>query len=166
MEKEPENPCLVIDGMHNIYMGDNYSQGIREMNIDRANELKRFADIYSIPVLCTAEAIKNIGKSTVKGKGEKRQVENDISLSDIMESGKYAYNASVVWTLNPTDETGEILKLHFAKNKRSGFKGEIYLSFETQPAKNSEYEIKTRVKEMSLEDQQLEKNDDQHVCER
>jgi hypothetical protein len=56
------------------------------------------------------------------------------TLHDLMETGKYAYNANVVWLLSsyavdPISNT-DTLSLEFAKNKLSDFKGEQYLLFD------------------------------------
>ena len=51
-----------------------------------------------------------------------------------METGKYAYNANVVWLLSShkVDPLTNVdtLSLEFAKNKLSDFKGEQYLVFD------------------------------------
>ena len=56
------------------------------------------------------------------------------TLHDLMETGKYAYNANVVWllsshTVDPITNI-DTLSLEFAKNKLSDFKGEQYLIFD------------------------------------
>jgi hypothetical protein len=56
------------------------------------------------------------------------------TLHDLMETGKYAYNANVVWllssyTVDPNTNV-DTLSLEFAKNKLSDFKGEQYLLFD------------------------------------
>ena len=55
------------------------------------------------------------------------------TLHDLMETGKYAYNANVVWLLSQYKSDSlmnlDTLTLEFAKNKLSDFKGEQYLLF-------------------------------------
>ena len=55
------------------------------------------------------------------------------TLHDLMETGKYAYNANVVWLLSQYTSDPimnvDTLALEFAKNKLSDFKGEQYLLF-------------------------------------
>ncbi|UCH66243.1 MAG: hypothetical protein JSW63_03675, partial [Ignavibacterium sp.] len=55
------------------------------------------------------------------------------TLHDLMETGKYAYNANVVWLLSQYSSglllNLDTLTLEFAKNKLSDFKGEQYLLF-------------------------------------
>ena len=55
------------------------------------------------------------------------------TLHDLMETGKYAYNANVVWLLSQYTSDAltnvDTLTLEFAKNKLSDFKGEQHLLF-------------------------------------
>ena len=48
---------VVIDGLYNLDVGDSYGDNRKE-NIERANKLKNLADVYRIPVICTAELRK------------------------------------------------------------------------------------------------------------
>jgi hypothetical protein len=113
---------FAIDGIFNISVG-NFNQK-REENIERANMLKAIADQYEIPVIGTAEVRKSIQKQETR----------KLSLDDIMESAKFAYNANLVWLLSETsNENDQVsLNLKYAKNKLTGFKKSqnlIYLPY-------------------------------------
>lgn len=112
---------FAVDGLFNLNIG-NYEYK-REENIERANELKRIADIYEIPMICSAEVRKSVQKN--------RPTQSDnlkarrLTLDDIMETAKYVYNANVVWLLSEIENTNpdEIsLELKYAKNKLEKFK--------------------------------------------
>ena len=86
--------------------------------------LKAIADQYEIPVIGTAEVRKSIQKQETR----------KLSLDDIMESAKFAYNANLVWLLSETsNENDQVsLNLKYAKNKLTGFKKSqnlIYLPY-------------------------------------
>ena len=115
-----ENLFIGIDGLFNLEV-DRNGGGIREENVERANKLKTLVDTYNIPIICTGELRK---KTKDEGKNKRP------SVSDIMETGKFGYNANVVWLLSPEsfDATKinfnkDYLKLDYAKNKLSHFKG-------------------------------------------
>ena len=115
-----ENLFVGIDGLFNLEV-DRNGGGIREENVERANKLKTLVDTYNIPIICTGELRK---KTKDEGKNKRP------SVSDIMETGKFGYNANVVWLLSPEsfDATKisfekDNLKLDYAKNKLSHFKG-------------------------------------------
>ena len=121
---------VIIDGMYNIPMDDHYSS-IREENIDRANRVKELVKLYKVPVIVTAELRK---RSMEDSKKKER------TLHDIMETGKYAYNADVVCLLTPEDpdhyftQADPIIELEIAKNKLSAFRGKIPLTFKKEAA--------------------------------
>jgi hypothetical protein len=55
-------------------------------------------------------------------------------MHDLMETGKFAYNANVIWLLYLSDpdtinQPYQILELEYAKNKLSDFKGIQNLDF-------------------------------------
>jgi len=115
---------VFIDGLYNLEV-ENGEGGIREKNIERANKLKQLVDVYRIPLVCTAELRK---KTKEEGVNKKPTV------SDIMETGKFGYNANVVWLLSAnyqaSKENDEIeLELNYEKNKVSHFKGYQPLTF-------------------------------------
>jgi replicative DNA helicase len=127
---------VVIDALYNLKLTED-SGDVRAENIDRANFLKRLAGRYSIPVLCSAE----VRKRSANGKSE------PLGLDDLMESGKYAYNSSVVLMLSPDDpdlffsnkrKDGRdaapdvlppCLVVDFVKNKLSDFRGRLAISY-------------------------------------
>jgi hypothetical protein len=116
---------VFVDGLYNLEVTADGNQGIRIENIERAQKIKQIVDTYKIPFLSTGELRK---KTKNEGKNTKP------TLSDLMETGKYAYNANVVWLLSShkVDPLTNVdtLSLEFAKNKLSDFKGEQYLVFD------------------------------------
>jgi hypothetical protein len=120
---------VVVDGLYNFDVAG--GGGVREASIERANFLKRLADSHFLPVIATAEVRKRAAG----------QEERKLSIHDLMESGKFAYNANVVWLLEASqtspeqkqpsegdsDETLSVT-LHYAKNKLSWFSGSQKLS--------------------------------------
>lgn len=116
---------VLVDGLYNLEVTADGNQGIRIENIERAQKVKQIVDTYKIPFLSTGELRK---KMKTEGKNTKP------TLHDLMETGKYAYNANVVWLLSShiVDPLTNIdtLSLEFAKNKLSDFKGEQYLVFD------------------------------------
>jgi len=105
---------VVIDGLYNALVSENIA-GKREENIERANKIKALVDTYSFPLICTAEVRK------------KNQVKGEITIDDLMETGKFGYNSNLVWLLKAKDEKNNdemvTLTLDYAKNKLTGFKG-------------------------------------------
>jgi hypothetical protein len=114
---------VFIDGLYNLEVGDNIG-AIREANIERARLVKQLVDIYRIPVLTTGELRK---KTKEEGKDKAPTVH------DLMETGKFAYNANVVWLLYGKTEDLKsdepTLTLEYVKNKLSDYKGFQHLSF-------------------------------------
>ena len=123
---EEGNLAVFIDGLYNLEVEGN-GGGIRETNIERANKLKLLVDTYRIPLICTAELRK---KTKEEGKDKPPTV------SDLMETGKFGYNANVVWLLYPenfSESKGAdqfMIKLDYAKNKLSHYKDYQTLIFE------------------------------------
>jgi len=120
-----ENLVVLIDGLYNLSV--EAEGGIRIENIKRANTIKALVDIYRIPLICTGELRKKTSEDAAKKKRT-----ND----DIMESGKFGYNANVVWLLSASNNQegfnlDEELKLNleFSKNKLHHFKGFQELRF-------------------------------------
>lgn len=119
-------PLVVfIDGLYNLETSGDYD-GIREANIERAQRIKALADAYKIPIIATGELRKR-----APGAGDNKPP----SLDDVMETGKFAYNANVVWLLFPQDDKlfeemrEPVLVLKYAKNKLSSFQGRRELNF-------------------------------------
>lgn len=119
-EKAGSKLVVFIDDIHNLNTGSGYN-GLREENIDRANKIKNLAILHKIPIICTAELRKKAPGESVSRKPNE---------NDLMESGKFAYNAQVVWILYPKGKDEEFKKeseptliLDYAKNKFSAFNG-------------------------------------------
>jgi replicative DNA helicase len=106
---------VIIDGLYNLDVGGTGAD-IRKENIERANELKSIADAYRIPVICTGELRK---------KERNAPADRAPSIDDLMETGKFAYNANLVLLLYPdkwedyNTEDEPLLNLKYAKNKLS-----------------------------------------------
>jgi hypothetical protein len=116
---------VFVDGLYNLEVTADGNQGVRIENIERAQRVKQIVDKFKIPFLSTGELRKKM-----KNEGKKTKP----TLHDLMETGKYAYNANVVWLLSshivdPLTNM-DTLALDFAKNKLSDFKGEQYLLFD------------------------------------
>lgn len=117
-------PLVVfIDGLYNLSVGaGNYE--LRKENIMRATKVKALVDTYGIPIICTGETTK-----ATDGKQP--------GLKDVMESGKYLYNANLIWTIGPKEDNPEkfkaddepIIILSYEKNKLSWYKGTQDLIF-------------------------------------
>lgn len=122
----PDKSKLVvfIDGLYNLEVGERFKGGIREENIERARQVKLLVDTYGIPILTTGELRK---KAKDEGKDKAPTVH------DLMETGKFAYNANVVWLLygKTAELSGDepILTLEYVKNKLSDYKSLQFLSF-------------------------------------
>ena len=123
--KNRSRSVVFIDGIYNVPIEGDYT-AIREENIERANQVKELVKIFKIPVIVTAELRK-------REQGEKKKKQR--SLHDIMETGKYGYNADLIWMLHEGKNDGAIqagvqtINVQFAKNKLSGFKDVITMEF-------------------------------------
>ncbi|MBX3009751.1 MAG: PriCT-2 domain-containing protein [Melioribacteraceae bacterium] len=119
--KHPQK-VVFIDGVYNLQVES--SEGIRVENIKRAQTIKEIVDKNKLPLIATGELRK---KSKDDSKDKKP------TLHDLNETGKYSYNANVVWLLSfknaDKNEKSIIVELEFAKNKLSDFKGSIDLNF-------------------------------------
>ena len=119
-----KNLVVAIDGLFNVDVAEE-KDSIRETNIERAIGLKMLTQEFMLPVLATAE----IRKAVAGAKKTER------TIHDIMESGKFGYNADVVWimeTIDPEaakDQSVIEVKLKFEKNKLSDYKKNTKLSF-------------------------------------
>jgi len=115
---------VVIDGLYNLDIGSNGDQ--RKENIERANRLKGLADTYRIPLVCTGELRKS------KDRQEKNKPP---IIDDLMETGKFAYNANLVLLLYPkkweeyNNQDEPLLLMQYAKNKLSHIRGKDELIF-------------------------------------
>lgn len=129
-DQNPERKTIVfIDGLQNLNMGE--SGDIREMNIDRANRIKKLSNKYKIPIFTTVEITK-------------KDQDKPPTVSSIMESGKYHYNANLTWLLyedaeRPSADPEVInLILEYGKNKLNFFRGKQSLFFKKSISKISE----------------------------
>lgn len=117
---------VVIDGIYNLAMTTEQG-GIREDNIERANRVKALVDTLNIPIICTGELRKK----------NKEQSESKVpTIDDLMETGKFGYNANFVLMLYQELKDGNsrgaeevVLTCKYAKNKLSHFKGKERLQF-------------------------------------
>lgn len=122
--KTENNQKLVVflDAIFNIPTAN--SGDIRVANMERAQYLKSIVDKYRIPLIVTAE----LRKKPVEASQNKKP-----GMHDIMETGKYAYNANAILMLSMKNADNKLavseLKVEFVKNKFSSFKGEITLFF-------------------------------------
>lgn len=134
IKRFPDTSKLVvfIDGLYNLEVGEK-AKSIREENIERARQIKALVDTYRIPILTTGELRK---KAKDEGK-DKVPTQNDL-----METGKFLYNANVAWLLYGKYEDlrsdEPMLTLEFIKNKLSDFKGIQHLSFKRATGTMSE----------------------------
>jgi DNA primase catalytic core len=114
---------VFIDGLYNVGTGTDGKQ-LREENVQRANLVKRLSTTYHLPVITTGELRKRTSDRSSSAKP---------TMDDLMESGKYGYNADVVWLLYPQEEGNAgseiIMNLEFVKNKLSSFKETMSLVF-------------------------------------
>jgi len=127
VDEYPDHKKLIvlIDGLYNLDVAAGKNEGIRVQNIEKANKIKLITDKYGIPLIATGELRK-------KTKGESKRTKPTIH--DLMETGKFAYNANVIWLLylydpDTINQPCQILELEFAKNKLSDFKGIQHLDF-------------------------------------
>jgi len=125
IKRRMENKLFVmVDGLYNLDVGDTKGD-TRKENIERANKLKALADIYRIPVICTGELRKS----------ERGKPDTPPEIDDIMETGKFSYNANLVLLIYPdkwadySDSDEPELNLKYAKNKLSHYRGTKKIKF-------------------------------------
>jgi replicative DNA helicase len=123
-----EKLVVLIDGLYNVPLEETPG-GIREENIERATQVKQIVREFDLPMIVTAEFRK-------QGRGEKNGDKNDRSIHDIMETGKYGYNADLIMLLSPKDpetygsEDKPNIVANFGKNKLESFKGTMEFEFD------------------------------------
>ena len=111
MHPRKKKLIVLIDGLYNVPMERSFSS-IREENIPG----KPMVKLYNVPVIATAEFRKRTNEDASK---------KARSLHDLMETGKYGYNADVVWLLTPQNQghykklPEPIIEMEFPKNKLS-----------------------------------------------
>jgi hypothetical protein len=140
-EWNSEGLVVFADALYNIDIGSG-RMDTREANIERANRLKNIVSKFRIPLIASGEARK---RSTSR---DSKDVA--LSISDIMETGKYGYNADLVWAIYPdfereksidqwdVEETPRLI-LKYAKNKLSSFRGTQKLVFTRGYGKITEF---------------------------
>ncbi len=134
---DKSNLVVFVDGLYNMEVGDRF-KSIREENIERARQIKALVDIYRIPILTTGELRKK-DQTTSKDKAP--------TLHDLMETGKFAYNANVVWLLYGKNEdlknSEPLLTLEYVKNKLSDYKGKQDIRFIRATGTMKEFSIQS-----------------------
>jgi hypothetical protein len=138
--KHPDKKIVVfIDSLFNLELSDDdQNHENRKQHILRAQQLKQISKIEKLPLVCTVELRK---ESTTKDTAGQKKV-TPPTTSDIMESGKYAYNADLVFLLWYDKEQLEDLinsdrhfykpvqvTLNYAKNKLSEYRGQHIINF-------------------------------------
>ena len=116
---------VVIDDPYNLAVGSTGADA-RERIIEHANRLKNFADVYRIPIICSAELHK---------KENNASADRVPAIEDLMEAGRFASNANLVLLLysdklkyyNNDDEP--LLNLKYTKNKLSQYRGTDKIKF-------------------------------------
>jgi DNA primase catalytic core len=122
-----EKLVVFIDGLYNVPV-ESDGGSIREENIDRANQVKQLVRSFNLPVLATAEFRK-------QGRDESANKQKERTIHDIMESGKYSYNADLIILLSPKDQDQyiqqdePIIVADFGKNKLESFRGKMEFKF-------------------------------------
>lgn len=123
--QDRDDLVVFVDGLYNLEVDAGKNEGIRVQNIEKANKIKLITDKYRIPLIATGDLRKKL-------KGESKKTKP--TMHDLMETGRYAYNANVIWLLYASDpdtvnQPYQILELEYAKNKLSDFKGIQNLDF-------------------------------------
>ena len=123
--QDRDDLVVFVDGLYNLEVDAGKNEGIRVQNIEKANKIKLITDKYRIPLIATGDLRKKL-------KGESKKTKP--TMHDLMETGRYAYNANVIWLLYASDpdtvnQPYQILELEYAKNKLSDFKGIQSLDF-------------------------------------
>lgn len=140
-EKSIQKILIVIDALQNVIIEN--AQDNRDAHIKRAQWAKRLSKRMNCPVMATVE-IRKKDETNIKP-----------SLNDIMESGKYAYNANLVWFLFNEDpkrlEAGDNeidVQLLYEKNKFSGVRAPRKFIFQREQSRFIEYSDLSRENSM------------------
>lgn len=118
---------VFIDGLYNVPLENDYGS-IREENIERASQVKRLVREFNLPMIVTAEFRK-------QGREESYTSKKDRTIHDIMETGKYGYNADLIMLLSPKDsemygqQDNPTIVANFGKNKLESFRGTMEFEF-------------------------------------
>ncbi|MEW6769977.1 MAG: DnaB-like helicase C-terminal domain-containing protein [Bacillota bacterium] len=132
LAREGRQLVLFVDSFHDLIVEKRGDLDRSQRYEVVASELERMAQVYSIPVICTAEV---------------RKVNSNRRLifEDVRETIKICYKAKLIGLIHNdvdckgenspmfwTDKNGRIrpvLEFHFAKNKLSSFKGRLFYRF-------------------------------------
>jgi len=138
--QHPDKKIIVfIDSLFNLELSDDdQNHESRKQHILRAQQLKQISKVEKLPLVCTVELRK---ETTTKDTAGQKKV-TPPTTSDIMESGKYAYNADLVFLLwydkeqldDLTNSERPFYKpvqvtLNYAKNKLSEYRGKHIINF-------------------------------------
>ncbi len=126
---------VVVDALYNLDVDLEADQ--RRENIERANTLKALSTTYDIPILCTGELRK---------RDRSQNQDKAPTIHDLMETGKFAYNANLVLLLYPQkmedydneDIEKPLFYMKYAKNKLSHYRGRDRLEFERTTSRLTE----------------------------
>ena len=129
IQNHPHRDKLVIfiDGLYNVPMDADF-RSLREENMERANQVKQLVRLFNVPVIATAEFRKQGREEPAASRGTR-------TIHDIMETGKYGYNADLIWLLSPKDpdnyttQDEPTILMEFGKNKLESFRGTVELKF-------------------------------------
>lgn len=140
--QDRDDLVVFVDGLYNLEVDAGKNEGIRVQNIEKANKIKLITDKYGIPLIATGDLRKKL-------KGESKKTKP--TMHDLMETGRYAYNANVIWLLYPDDpdtvnQSYQILSLEYAKNKLSDFKGIQGMDFTRSTGTIKEINLPTQPK--------------------
>ncbi len=122
-----EHGVLIIDDFYNLG-GKPAQLDLRAWNIDVANRIKRLVELHGIPVICTGGELRKPTAGTFSASHRP-------NIHDLLETGKYSYNADAVLLIYPQSakdydtEEEPIMEVKFAKNKLSSFRGTLGLRF-------------------------------------
>lgn len=138
--KHPDKKIVVfIDSLFNLELAeDDQNHENRKQHILRAQQLKQISKTGNLPLVCTVELRK---ETTTKDTTGQRKI-TPPTTSDIMESGKYAYNADLVFLLwYDREQLDDLIDserpfhrpvqvtLNYAKNKLSEYRGQHIINF-------------------------------------
>lgn len=133
---EKANVIIVIDSLMDIHIDSEKFRDEREKNNEISQLVKKYAvSEIKCPIFGTAHVKKNSGRR--------------ISISDLKESGRYEYDAKIVFLItNDVSRNGQnaeiyftsqndekkhpVLEVYWSKNKASSFKERTYYFFDPE----------------------------------
>lgn len=123
--------CLFVDNFYdvvseNVPMDDERYEYV-------AIELDRMAQMYDLPIVCTAEFRKlNSGRRPTLDdlrQGVKIAYKAKLAILAYNEVGLKGDNANIYYNVEDDPRKQPVLELHFAKNKFTSFKGRLFYEF-------------------------------------